>query len=168
MSSRGLNPRLINCQLGEAGCLGAKVIPVEWREQLEEPACQRFSSTPPSCSFTETRNNGSIFTSAAVFLVSQCGPCPSPACQRVSSGCRRQKTLTSLRPMCKKPQQMSSEALVGWIINKAKLFASRDLINQTIKINSLHTEVKYKRFYSIWEIQSSTAAPFILSFVHKH
>lgn len=114
MSSRGLNPRLINCQLGEAGCLGAKVIPVELREQLEEPACQRFSSTPPSCSFIKPRNNGSIFISAAVFVVSQCGPCPSPACQHVSSGCRRQKTLTWLRHMCILKKTLNKLALKPW------------------------------------------------------
>lgn len=52
-------------------------------------------------------------------------------------------------------------------MNKAKLFASRDLINQTIKINSLHMEVKSKRFCSSLVVQNSAAAPFIRSFVHK-
>lgn len=40
----------------------------------------------------------------------------------------------------KKPHQINPEAPIAWIMNKAKLFASRDLINQTIKMNSLHVE----------------------------
>lgn len=43
--------------------------------------------------------------------------------------------------VCKKPHQINPEALVVvWIMNKAKLFASRDLINQTIKMKSLHVK----------------------------
>lgn len=49
-------------------------------------------------------------------------------------------------------------------MNKAKLLASRDLINHTITINSLHMEVKSKRFYSTLVMQNSAAAAFILSF----
>lgn len=51
-------------------------------------------------------------------------------------------------------------------MNKAKLFASRDLINQTININSLHMEGKSKRFCSTLVMQNWAVASFILSFVH--
>lgn len=64
MSLLGPNPRLIKCQSGEAGCFGAKVIPGELWEQLEEAACQRFSSTPSSCSLI--RSNTAIFINVAV------------------------------------------------------------------------------------------------------
>lgn len=89
MSLLGPNPRLIKCQSGEAGCFGAKVIPGKLWEQLEEAACQRFSSTPSSSSLI--RNNTTILINVAVLLVSQ-DHLPH---QRVNAS--PQKTLTGLR-----------------------------------------------------------------------
>ncbi len=59
-------------------------------------------------------------------------------------------------------------------MNNAELFARGDLINQTIKINSLHAEVKrngkYAFFLSLFDLtskmQSPTVAPFSSSFVN--
>lgn len=49
--------------------LRAKIIPGELWEQLEKAACQRFSSTPSSCSLI--RYNTTIFINVAILLVSQ-------------------------------------------------------------------------------------------------
>ena len=59
-------------------------------------------------------------------------------------------------------------------MNNAELFARGNLINQTIKINSLHAEVKrngkYAFFLSLFDLtskmQSLTVAPFSSSFVN--
>lgn len=72
-----------------------------------------------------------------------CGPCSPAAGWSVAAADR--KRWQRRDPREKNNNHINSEALVEGIINKAKRFASGDLINQTNKIKSLPLEVRYKR-----------------------
>ena len=80
-----------------------------------------------------------------------------------SSSWRKKKKWCYLStPSLMKAPQINIEIILEWIMNNAELFARGNLINQTIRINSLHVEVRKNRENSLWWC-SSSFLPFFLS-----
>lgn len=122
MSLFGLNPRVIKCQCGEAGCLRPKHNTCG----IMGAAGGTGMSAIQLHSITHFIHQGQKQHVRLLFLGHSVDHVLH---QRLLW---LQETENAEIHVCKKPHQINPETLVAWIMNKAKLFASRDLINQTI------------------------------------